>query len=513
MYITPDSTIHVLKNIPVNKSNTIWFANASSQYSYFYSKRKHTFNGCTYVRDVDGKYINKIRLGKKADDFHDCNYIMYRNTSFSNKWFYGYIVGIEYINNQACEITIEMDDMQTWFFDFTLKTSFVEREHVTSDNIGEHILDEGLEHGEYVYKKYQKTGLMDEICYVIGISDITPISEVPANPRVYDNIYGGLVFWVFREDSLGAMTDFLKMFESKPEAIEFIFTIPYCFVQQTGQLMNFAYSKTVTYRFETNMDNINGYVPNNNKLFVYPYNVLTVSNNQGNIATYRFEDFTDASIENYKFILESNLAPNPVVMCMPSNYRYNSLGRAIPEFGLSMSGYPLCSWNNDVYRNWLVQNSASLLLGTVGGLGAVLGGIATANPIAIGGGAMAIGRQLSQVHKASLQPDQAKGNTNSGSLNIAHGRQDFYFIHQTIKKEYAKIIDKYFDMFGYKVNLLKVPNINARRNWTYVKTIDVNMVGSCPSDSLEAIKSMFNNGITFWKYGDNVGNYSLDNKL
>ena len=46
-----------------------------------------------------------------------------------------------------------------------------------------------------------------------------------------------------------------------------------------------------------------------------------------------------------------------------------------------------------------------------------------------------------------------------------------------------------------------------------MKTIDVNIVGSVPADDMAKIKACYNNGITFWRNGNEVGNYSLDNSV
>ena len=54
--------------------------------------------------------------------------------------------------------------------------------------------------------------------------------------------------------------------------------------------------------------------------------------------------------------------------------------------------------------------------------------------------------------------------------------------------KYAKIIDKYFSMYGYKINDLKLPNISGRSNWNYVKTIGCNILGDIPQEDMEKIK-------------------------
>jgi hypothetical protein len=120
---------------------------------------------------------------------------------------------------------------------------------------------------------------------------------------------------------------------------------------------------------------------------------------------------------------------------------------------------------------------------------------------------------MAQIYKASLQPDQAKGNTKGGNINVATYRQNYSFARLSIKKEYAKRIDDYFTMFGYKVNSLKIPEEHSRENWNYIQTIDINITGSLPSADMEELKAIYNNGVTLWHDASNFCNYSRSNKI
>lgn len=83
----------------------------------------------------------------------------------------------------------------------------------------------------------------------------------------------------------------------------------------------------------------------------------------------------------------------------------------------------------------------------------------------------------------------------------------------SIKAEFAKIIDDYFSMFGYKTNKVKVPNLIGRQNWNYVKTIDCNIIGNFPQEDLQEIKDMFNNGLTIWHNTSTFLDYSQNNNI
>ena len=83
----------------------------------------------------------------------------------------------------------------------------------------------------------------------------------------------------------------------------------------------------------------------------------------------------------------------------------------------------------------------------------------------------------------------------------------------SVKSEYAKIIDDYFTMYGYKVNSLKIPNITGRTYWNYVKTIGCNFEGNIPQGDLNEIKNMFNRGITLWHNPTYYLDYSQSNTI
>ena len=127
MYIEPSSTIRLLNGLPLDTTyeHTIYFSSISNQVSYFTSKTKHVLNNQSYQRVNRGK----IRVEVRTDECYDCNYVMFQNTGYGNKWFYAFIVSVEFVNNETTEITFEIDDMQTWYFDYNIDPCFIEREH------------------------------------------------------------------------------------------------------------------------------------------------------------------------------------------------------------------------------------------------------------------------------------------------------------------------------------------------------------------------------------------------
>ena len=112
MHIEPGTNIKILKDCPLDTTydHTIYFADKASQTNYFVGLTKYTLTNYTYQRVKRGV----ARVGIKADNLYDCNYMMFQNTNYGNKWFYAFIKSVEYVNNETSEITFEIDVMQTW---------------------------------------------------------------------------------------------------------------------------------------------------------------------------------------------------------------------------------------------------------------------------------------------------------------------------------------------------------------------------------------------------------------
>ena len=189
---------------------------------------------------------------------------------------------------------------------------------------------------------------------------------------------------------------------------------------------------------------------------------------------------------------------------MSSNYNYGVMGGKLP----------VCSWNSDVYVNWLTQNGLNT---SVGFLGNIFGAISSAVDKNAGGVVSGIIGAYNSMHQftvADMTPNQAKGNTNSGDINFSYnGDGGLSVYYMSVRDEMAKIIDDYFSVYGYKVNSVKIPNITGRQNWNFVKTIDCNFDGDIPQSDLNTIKDMFNTGVTLWHSANNMYNYSLSNNI
>lgn len=526
-----------LLDVPLESDykNTLYFANASAQQSYFQSRIITSFSY------TDFSYQRKdqvIRVPAHYDSIYKCNYIMYQNSAYNNKWFYAFVNDLEYINDGRTDLHIETDVIQTWMFDYTVKASFVEREHVSSDSIGEHTIPENFEKGEYICGTKQTTGL--GTAHVIISATYDCFNDKDAGSFINGIYHGTDYFLIGNVMAEAGISYFLDTYAKagKSDAITGMFMVPdkltnfsniqwdymdnegayayYPYKKLTSEILGLTTAKTMTTKtINKPYSTINGYTPRNNKLFTYPYIYLMASNNNGANALYQYELF---STQTCDFTVKGAITPGTSIRMIPSNYKYVAENN---EEGLTGGKYPVCSYNTDVYTNWLTQNSVNIGLSLAtssleiaGGVGMMAtGGGALAGAGAVANGALGIANSVAQIYQHSLIPPQVEGNVNCGDVTYASGNTDFTFYQMNIKSEYAQIIDKYFDMYGYKINMVKIPNSNHRSRYWYTKTINVNINGDVPQNDMQRIKSCYDNGITFWRNASDIENYAAANNI
>lgn len=258
---------------------------------------------------------------------------------------------------------------------------------------------------------------------------------------------------------------------------------------------------------------LDGYTPKNRKLLTFPFNYLLVSNNSGNEIIYRYEDFYtitngEKNVVPPSFVIQSCLTPSGSIRMKPFNYK----GIAMNEVeGINLGKFPICSWDTDVYTNWLTQNGVNIGLNAAGSLLSIGASAMTGNPIGVASGVLGIANSVGEIYKESLVPPQAEGNINCGDVVTASGNNDFHFQCMSIKREYAEIIDGFMSMYGYKTNKVKIPNITGRSNWNYVKTINANLLGDIPQEDIQELKDIFNEGVTLWHNPETFLDYSQNN--
>jgi hypothetical protein len=513
MTITPQGQLYLCKTPLENDyKNQLTFSNANAQLSYFNSVIQKTFDNYTYI-----KKDNVVQVGANIDEIIDCNYLFYKNTGFTNKYYFCFITNMEYVNENCTRITFETDCYQTWLFQIDYKESFVEREHVNDDTIGLHTVPENLETGEYIVNSSDYYDGLDNLKYVIQCTEWSTTSNDKPLATNFGGVYmaGG----AYVCSSIQEVVNILQAFagRGKSDAVYNLYMIPASMITNTSSSLQYSgqNSPNTDTKTITKVNTINGYTPINKKLLTFPFNYMLISNNNGSSNILHYERFSGNTCN---FTIKGVPTVGGSIKIIPTNYDNNLNSE---EEGLIAGKLPTLNWSDDEYTNWLTQNSVNIGLGIassgltiVGGLGMMAtGGGAVAGAGAVVSGAMSIANELGAVYQHSLQPNSAKGNVNGGDINVCDHKNGFYFYKMSIKEEYARIIDNYFSMFGYKINRVKVPNITGRSNWNYVKTINCNFDGDIPQTDLNIIKTMFNNGVTLWHNPSTIYNYSNSNGI
>lgn len=252
----------------------------------------------------------------------------------------------------------------------------------------------------------------------------------------------------------------------------------------------------------------------NNKCKVYPYNFLLVSNNVGNTTIYKYEDF---STTNCTFDLDGLLSIGGSFKLTPKNYK--GIAKNFDE-SMPLAKYPTCSWVSDSYTSWLTQNASNEYANifTEAIMGALEGGESGGFGGALAGALMPTASEIfgsmKKFKKASMLPNAQVGNT-TADINWKIGGNNFFFRHLRAKNEYLKIVDDYFTRFGYKVNILKTPNITGRTYFNFVQIGSSDDVGSgsIPNKYMDEINKAFRKGITIWHDHSKIGNYTVSNTI
>lgn len=526
--ITPQTEVRLLKcPIESDNNNQLTFSSKSNQTKYFRNLPHIDVDNFTYQRKD-----NIIRFPAHIDSILGYNYVMYQNENYTDKWFYAFITKMEYVNDNMTYITIHTDVYQTWMFDMVWKRSFVEREHVNDDTVGLHTVPEGLETGEFTCNNHEvDTHFTDiERCsYILSctydIDDyiIADNKYANAKPTKYNGLVNGCKY--FRVDNASSLATVFSRLTSmgQIEGVNGLFIAPniLCPLQYSNRYAVAPSTLPEEYNININKQTtINGYTPKNKKLLTGEYNYLLLSNNNGSESVLHYEDFSNSSKCTFK--VEMVITPGCSIRIIPTNFKNISMG---DSYGINLGKFPICSYTCDMYTNWLTQNSinvmgmtlnednmnlASNILGVVtGSVGTVLG-----EPGLGGMGSYrGIADALISKKRHSLIPPETKGNLNAGDVVFSSGKNTFHFYKMSIKKEYAKIIDNFFNFYGYKVNDVKIPNITGRTNWNYVKTIGANIEGDIPEDHINELKGIFNKGVTLWHNASTYLDYSQSNNI
>lgn len=539
---TPDSTIILLETpLESDLRSTLWFPDANTQAGYFQG-----LGGMTLAFD-DYNYVKKdstLVVRREVDQLWRYNYMMYRNSNFTNKWFYAFVNKVEWASNASARVYFTTDPIQTYMFDWTLYTSFIKRQHSTTDVAGDNIQPEPFSVSR---TKYQAAGAIDcepNIIQVFATSTGTG-ATVPGSKL------GGIYSGAGRVSvSDGLPTEVLNIYVENGTATAV------SKIQQVSSLGDFDGVNLPTsklYNYPKHPTNVDGYVPRNNKLlsgafcsgyaagfgqkleFVPEFCVgagCTIKVIQdltsGTLYFYVPDDgMTEEGIDNVSTgfsisIPESTWAYNQYKNDYNLHSASNSMNvqrlQTMRQAGAVTSGLNTVSGVLGVADSALNTANSILTFGLAGATD--LGGVASnmANAVNSGatlaqyvGGYDSETQALQEISENYNAP--AVGGVANSNPFLAGGQWYVKYGWEVPDARFARVYDNFLTVYGYAQNIYAVPNIHARQCWTYIQVSELMCEIGAPQQDIKTIKKAFENGIFFWDYRAQYGNFDQDNGI
>ena len=555
-YVQPNSTLQLFKGINLDNRylHTIYFASEAAQDTWFTSKVTSalTFSNLMYRRYTS----QAVKIEIDTTSLLGVTYMRFKNTRTAGKWFYAFVLGVDYLNENTSVVYYEIDVMQTWFIqNGSVRPCRVKREHSSTDTMFENLEEEPVGSETYECDAITNCNTIDQ--GATGVFDsYSVVMNTTGQPYAGSNYVGGLYVGT-KYDSrvcdgtsgadnvdtmIGGIIGDWSAGMQEEEVVD-LFSMPTMFAVTT---VASAVSKTVTMP-----STIGGYTPKNKKLYNYPYNYLLGTTHNGSSKNYKWELFPSSSSGKTFYLMGTPIGGGQII-CYPASYA--GISNNFNE-GLHMGDFPKNSYAFDAYEAWIASGGRSMLqdaeaitnlrnvsrvVKTVGevttaGVGIVSGaalgvaGASAGNVAAAAGGVNSVVRGATtmitspldakaditeannkiayQWKDASYRPNEVVGKS-MPSVMCGSRSLNFYFYNCHVATSELTRIDDFFSCFGYAVNKVKQPNLTGRQYWNFVQTDGAIIAGDMPASSKEAIGRIFDGGITFWHNGDNIGNYA-----
>jgi hypothetical protein len=410
--------------VPFDNSyrHTVTFASRAEQVEEYLGKCTKTYQQGTYT------YIrmnNSIKVQANAEELYTYNYCMYQNSNYNTRWFFAFITEVNYINENTTELVLELDVMQTWYYDMALQECYVEREHIWTDTIGANLvaeppmqlLHESIGSIERKFNADYAVFLINSWPYY-NVSQSAGSGSVPVAGGFMNgtlNACRHLIYDLSSSQSISMLKQDMDMFNGvgAAEAITDAFTAD---EKQMTELLTFQAksaagdstsfvgrymlrdgqaTKTSTERVNL-PENFDGYVPKNNKLFTFPFCYCEVGDYTGKNSEFRFEF---GGGDHLGFEVKLPLCADAEVYITPQDYNGYSQYAYPNPFVANVSNR--ISWTYSAYQNWAAQNSVVNQLAALGSVGAatlsVVPGIGAASK-ALGAGAGAVARNAAKMY-------------------------------------------------------------------------------------------------------------------
>lgn len=405
--ITAVSNVYLLENAKVDyqKQNGFLFSSYDEEVSYFLGCAKYSFANCSIVEE-DRTIILPLDDLHTLSGYYSCNYLMYQNPAFSNKWFFAYIGKPTPRNGGTCAMPFEVDYWQTWHNEAVFPQTMVERETVGDDTRGANLIPENLETGEfviseddyndglysaigtdiikesgwdtrpavligYLYQPKKQTGEEDTSGnYIVEALqeaadkltyNFPNLAPVFAGGRFQQGNfqackYVGYLIKTDTQEELDAAIDVVNSVMTELltnvmiETVQVVKMVPYFIIANSREGdKNTATPAIHQVVGKGSPATFGGYTPKNQKLYTQPFNYVVMDNGAGETVEFGYEYFKGDSTQNIKpgtptFRLYSQLSNNPSCRLIPFSYKGPSR-RENPLYSMKIDSFPNCSYS------------------------------------------------------------------------------------------------------------------------------------------------------------------------
>lgn len=544
-YIAPNSDVWICRGVPLDSRSKYTYRPSSKneQFEAFNAYSVYTLTAQSYIRHSN----NTIRVAIAPDLLLTCNYMMFRNTSFGNKIFYAFITDVEYSTTESSIITYSIDNIQTYFFDVSFDTSYVEREHSITDNIGDSITPEPvITSGQEIYSAPKPLQFSESGLYTVIVTTKNLLN--PSSGRVYTTFslftLAGLAFaGSFNVCNVTSdnLADFVKVITNYIEnaggisEILAIYSIPKTGYtkgewdsEHTWLAPNVTIQRPDTQYISIDMPvigtSLDGYTPKNNKLYTYPFCFLRVTDYRGATKDLRYEYMPkDTQMQ----VVNSGVLPSPTAQLSCRVYAGTDKQMSNWDNSLIISDFPTPTLTVSEFSEYYGNTHNSQIATQISNIGASLIGAVSSIKSPARAVSNAIGSVTDLIEfvgqNADMQNNSLSINGFSGGyLSRVYGRDSFGSYRVCYNSDMLKQYDDFFTMYGYTVNALKVPQFaqsQRRKAYNYCKTKNacIRSLGTAslgvPDTALKDIQSALDGGLCLWETLANVGNYSVNNAL
>lgn len=539
------SELDILTGVPLTPTlnHQLYFSSYSARDSFFNSKIFKHWNDFKYLRED-----NNVQVPGIETEYYNVNYMRFKNNETGGLWIYAFILGTEYVNNHTTKLSFKVDAWQTYFNFLTVKDCDIERMHVSDKNSAwrTYTLNEGIDFGDYTI--IQNDSVIDSI-FLDGALIMSTIDLITSggdiNNPIIKTARGGVYMGSASACSLYYTPDIASVMEGLLEypwvasGIIGIYPISTDMIQggyvmnqssmgfSIGSITKGTFPTLKNFEIPLNLPSVK-----NKKLYTYPYTYISISAPDGNNIILKPELLNGDSVNG---CVMYSLIPTPTIHLYINKYMgISSADRftvsltfnQFPSFPCINDQYTLAKEQSRGMDNLIAKQAQEEIKAQwFGAVGSAIGGGLSSGGSGFLGGAIegsiktynSYNQEQRRAEKARLSTNQIatapqlSGTSNAGACAPVFGfdrtiamRMNVYSVIPAMRNN----IDKYFSVYGYKINQIKTPNLSAENlRYKYIKCNHVNMFGDIPQYYLEQIRGMFLDGVTLWYDVNNVGVY------